>query len=85
MTVAAPTLTWFEFGSCKGSDAALFYPAPEDRATVAQAKAVCLRCPVLEVCRDHAMTMREPAGVWGGTDERERRRIWRREGRRLRY
>lgn len=85
MTTIASTLTWTEFGSCRGSDAALFYPAPEDKAAIERAKAICEMCLVRDLCRDYAMAVREPAGVWGGTDERERRRIWRREGRRLRY
>ncbi|MGH1503595.1 MAG: WhiB family transcriptional regulator [Acidimicrobiales bacterium] len=72
-------------GSCQGVELGIFYPSPDDRWAVSRAKAICSTCPVQEQCREHAMTSREPAGVWGGTDEWERRRVWRREGRRLRY
>jgi WhiB family redox-sensing transcriptional regulator len=36
------------------------------------AKAVCATCPVLRQCREHALTVREPYGVWGGMTEQER-------------
>ena len=36
------------------------------------AKAVCIACPVLEPCREHALRVREPYGVWGGMTEDER-------------
>ncbi|EHI39769.1 WhiB family transcriptional regulator [Rhodococcus opacus PD630] len=34
---------------------------------------ICQTCPVLEQCRTHAQTVREPFGIWGGTTESERR------------
>jgi WhiB family redox-sensing transcriptional regulator len=39
---------------------------------VAQAKAVCARCPVLAQCRRHALVLPEPFGIWGGLTEEER-------------
>jgi WhiB family redox-sensing transcriptional regulator len=36
------------------------------------AKAVCASCPVMQECRQHALTVREPYGVWGGMTEDER-------------
>jgi WhiB family redox-sensing transcriptional regulator len=42
----------------------------------AKAKAICMRCPVLEECRRHALAAREPYGVWGGMTEEERRELW---------
>ncbi|MCW2535353.1 MAG: Transcription factor WhiB, partial [Modestobacter sp.] len=41
----------------------------------AAAKAVCGRCPVLESCLQHALSVREPYGVWGGMSEEERTRL----------
>ncbi|WP_162237328.1 WhiB family transcriptional regulator, partial [Aeromicrobium sp. Leaf272] len=35
----------------------------------------CARCPVIEQCREHALTVQEPYGVWGGLSEAERREI----------
>ena len=44
-----------------------------------RAKALCARCPVLQECRTHALTVREPYGVWGGLTEQEREEIYRQE------
>ncbi len=42
-----------------------------------QAKLVCEDCPVITACRDHALSVREPYGVWGGLSEGERALILR--------
>lgn len=72
---------WMEDAKCRGITAtSLFYP---DRSNdqVMTAKAVCKGtdgtppCPVLQQCFDWAMQEEEKFGVWGGTSERERRRI----------
>ncbi|MBB3662073.1 WhiB family redox-sensing transcriptional regulator [Prauserella sediminis] len=49
----------------------------------ARAKAVCRACPVLELCREHALAVHEPYGVWGGLSESEREHIIRNEQRSL--
>jgi WhiB family redox-sensing transcriptional regulator len=41
---------------------------------VDEAKAMCLRCPVRQVCLDHALR-HENFGVWGGTTPAERDKI----------
>ena len=38
----------------------------ESPADVEAAKALCLGCPVRELCLDGARERREPWGVWGG-------------------
>ncbi|MCZ9346675.1 WhiB family transcriptional regulator, partial [Streptomyces sp. TRM76130] len=43
-----------------------------------QAKAVCRRCPVRERCLEWALDSGQSIGVWGGTDENERRALKRR-------
>ena len=48
-----------------------------------RAKAICQDCPVLDECRDHALSTREPYGVWGGMSEEERRAYYERQARRL--
>jgi hypothetical protein len=47
-------------------------------AEVVAAKSICARCEVVEACLDHAL-MRHESGIWGGTTDRERKRM-RREG-----
>jgi WhiB family redox-sensing transcriptional regulator len=36
---------------------------------------VCHGCDVRISCLEHALASREKVGVWGGTTERERRRL----------
>jgi WhiB family redox-sensing transcriptional regulator len=51
----------------------MFYP--DDEASAASAKSVCGTCSVQADCLEHALSIREKAGVWGGATERDRRRI----------
>ena len=68
------TIDWRERGRCKGADPSVFYPeADDDPADVA--KSICASCIVRHACLEHAITMRERLGVWGGATERERRRM----------
>ena len=46
---------------------------------VAEAKAVCLKCPVVAQCLESALRAGRVEGVWGGTTEVERRAMRRRE------
>ncbi len=68
---------WQTRAACRNLDTAVFFHPEFERgdkraARTASAKAVCARCPVLERCREHALTVREPYGTWGGLDEVER-------------
>ncbi len=74
-------VAWHLRGACKGLDASIFYPDPDDEFQEARAKAICAGCEVREACLEHALTWREHTGVWGGTTELERRRIARRRRR----
>jgi WhiB family redox-sensing transcriptional regulator len=58
-------------------DSTLFFHPERERGNVragreARAKAICQDCPVLAQCRAHALTVREPYGIWGAMTERER-------------
>ncbi|MEZ0068937.1 WhiB family redox-sensing transcriptional regulator [Streptacidiphilus sp. MAP12-20] len=69
---------WHTGAACRRDEAGLFF-APSKEPTAArlareeQAKRVCARCPVLLECREHALIMPEPYGVWGGLTAAERR------------
>lgn len=67
---------WLQDGLCKGDDAERWI-APGDLPTTKKLKAVCDECPVREPCLEYALELpeRETMGVWGGTSERERRKI----------
>jgi WhiB family transcriptional regulator, redox-sensing transcriptional regulator len=75
---------WQAGAKCHGLPGNLFYAdSQHNNGQVQEAKSVCLgthpdhpgRCPVLEACLDYAIENGERWGVWGGTSERERRRI----------
>lgn len=80
----APQLDVWEWqlnGACRGQDTELFFHPEGERGPrranrEAAAKAVCATCPVLLACREHALTVREPYGVWGGLSEHEREDIY---------
>jgi len=78
---------WQFFGVCRDADPNLFFHPENERGYARQrransAKRFCLNCPVREECLEHALTMREPFGVWGGLSEDERHALL--EGRTLR-
>lgn len=67
-------LSWRTQAACDGVDATLFFPESDDDPAM-HAKMVCEGCPVRVACLEHALRNGEKAGVWGGTTERDRRRI----------
>ena len=73
--------SWQGLGACRGLDATIFYPDPDDEAGTDRALAVCEGCVVVESCLEHALAIREHTGIWGGATERDRRRILRRRRR----
>ncbi|MFZ0060174.1 MAG: WhiB family transcriptional regulator [Acidimicrobiales bacterium] len=68
-------VTWRQRAACRGLDPEVFHPLSDEEAE--DAKAVCARCPVRQMCLEHAIVHREREGVWGGLTERERRRMLR--------
>lgn len=71
---------WQYQGACRAyGDEQFFHPEGERgaarRRRDANAKAICATCPVLQQCREHALKVREPYGVWGGLTEEERAQI----------
>ncbi|HLF41559.1 MAG TPA: WhiB family transcriptional regulator [Acidimicrobiia bacterium] len=68
---------WRTMGNCRGSDPAIFYPPSEEDTDAAEAKMICVTCPVRQPCLEFALSTREKHGVWGGLTERERRRLLR--------
>jgi WhiB family redox-sensing transcriptional regulator len=78
---------WHSEAVCRRDEAGLFF-APSKEPTAARlsreqaAKRVCARCPVMIECREHALVMPEPYGVWGGLTAAERRVVLARRRRR---
>ncbi len=69
---------WMAEGNCAEKPPSLFFPS--DGVGVEVAKRVCGDCPVREQCLEYALENRIDHGVWGGTSERERRRILKARG-----
>ena len=67
---------WAALASCRDADSDLFFPGPDGDPR--EAVRICRGCPVREHCLEWALETRVRYGVWGGTTERERRRMLRR-------
>jgi len=72
LNIIAPP-EWMAAGLCAEIDPDLFYP--ESGAPNRDAKRICAGCDVRAECLAYALAHRERFGVWGGTTERERRRM----------
>ncbi|MEH3033540.1 MAG: WhiB family transcriptional regulator [Aeromicrobium erythreum] len=71
---------WQYEGLCRTVDPDAFFSPEAERGSSKQrreqaAKAMCAACPVIERCREHALSVQEPYGVWGGLSEAERTEI----------
>jgi len=64
---------WQDYANCLGVDPDLFFP--ERGASTREAKEVCRGCVVREECLEYALANHIDHGIWGGTSERQRRRI----------
>jgi len=79
------TYEWQYEGACRDVDPETFFSpdaerGPRRRAREASAKALCAACPVIQECLDHALSVREPYGVWGGLNINERDQLLRQTG-----
>jgi len=77
-------MTWRNRAACLDEDPGLFFPTWEagvDLDQIAEAKAVCHRCEVVETCLKWAIESHQDDGVWGGLSADERRALNRRTGR----
>jgi len=67
---------WAARSECRGEDPTIFFPGTDDDPAIGLA--ICARCPVRQECLEYAIEARERYGIWGGTTERQRRRMVRR-------
>ncbi|GMQ98323.1 MAG: hypothetical protein BMS9Abin17_0830 [Acidimicrobiia bacterium] len=73
-----PDVNWRDQAACNGIDSDVFFPESESESASEAAKAICAECPVAQTCLQYALSTNQGAGVWGGLDEGERRRMRRR-------
>lgn len=74
---------WQAFAACRDVDAEMFFPAGTSGPAlvqIAEAKAVCARCPVRDICLEWSLTTLE-YGVAAGLTEDERRAVRRERSR----
>lgn len=64
---------WMAKGKCRELPPETFFPS--DGVGVDAARRICVDCPAKEPCLEYALANHIDHGVWGGTSERERRRI----------
>lgn len=73
---------WQLHGLCRGQNSEVFYHPDGERGRARaqrenRAKAICASCPVINNCREHALNVEEPYGIWGGMSESERMNLLR--------
>ncbi len=68
---------WQNAGACRDLPSEMFFHpdgerGPSRRKRENKAIAVCQTCPVIEQCRNQALMIQEPYGIWGGLTEDDR-------------
>ena len=81
---------WQYDGACRGSDPEQFFLDPNMRGLNKRTKElnaikVCNTCPVKQACLDHALSVPEIFGVWGGMTEEQRHELLRKKGVKFEY
>lgn len=71
---------WQEQGLCRKIDTEAFFHEPHERGESRrtrnkQAIAICKSCPVIVECLEHALSVPEIYGIWGGKSEEEREEL----------
>jgi len=79
---------WQEQSNCRNADSDLFFLDPmmrgkEKRNKEQEAKKICKGCPVVQQCLNHALSIPEFFGVWGGMTADQRNSILRKQGLRI--
>lgn len=66
---------WREQARCReiGYPFTIFYSSNNEETNIA--KAICSMCPVAKACLDYAIMTKEPDGVWGGLDHKQRKKL----------
>lgn len=64
---------WRAEAKCLGLDSDIFFPIYEKDE--ARAKQICGNCLVKDQCLESVLFQANTEGIWGGTNEQERRRI----------
>lgn len=66
-------LEWMDDARCREIGGDIFMP--DNIIQHRQAIAICNSCPVEQPCLDYALATPGVYGIWGGTSEKQRRRL----------
>ena len=66
-------MEWMDDALCRQVDLELFFPDGGGRS--ATARKVCKKCEVTAQCLDFALGFPSMVGIWGGTTEKQRRKL----------
>ncbi|MGW1076299.1 WhiB family transcriptional regulator [Streptomyces sp. NPDC002537] len=73
LTGATGLAHWSLSAACIEVDAEMFFPhGHTGEAGMESARKICAGCPVVAECLEHAMSVPERYGIWGGTTPSER-------------
>lgn len=81
MSTLTSEQTWQDKAACRGPQAIVFFPPAQNErkdeklAREERAKDICRACSVRPDCLAYALSIREPHGIWGGTNEAERKQL----------
>lgn len=68
--------SWVSQAACIGYPSDLFFKEVAGKGTdYSEAVAICKTCPVRLLCLDHALTVGEVHGCWGGMSPKDRMRM----------
>jgi hypothetical protein len=71
---------WMKSALCAQVDTEIFYPERGDSASADAARRICSLCDVKVQCLEYALDNAERYGIWGGTNERDRRPMFKARG-----
>jgi|APSaa5957512535_1039671.scaffolds.fasta_scaffold02949_14 WhiB family transcriptional regulator, redox-sensing transcriptional regulator len=66
-------MEWRRRASCRGLETNVFFPGRGE--SLSALKSYCKFCPVVKPCLEYSFRSMEKFGIWGGTSERERRKV----------
>lgn len=72
-----PRPRWQLEAACAGADPDTFHPHRNEHHKIAQARAICSTCPVIDTCLAYALDNHIHTGVWGGKTRLERKALQR--------
>jgi len=82
MSTAQEVEDWQVKAACRGPQGTtMFFPPSsferkdDKEQRERRAKAICQGCPVRKACLEYAIAIRELHGIWGGTNEVERKAL----------